>query len=467
IRPTLRMLSDGNVQVIGGDDRRSMEMFNAEGGYFTALAYLATDSNSPDDISHILRCQTRVALIHKTDRDSVVEKPGRTLLLEDPQLATGQSSDLLDRDDYTLTEIPGSGTALVAGGISSGGKTLSSVVAFESSAATVETDQTDYSPGETVVITGANWQAGEIVQLTLHRDNDTPDTLVSALADDSGNISNSDYVVQESDLDVTFLLTAVGQASGFTAQTTFTDQSSLITQVGFNAVNQPASFTVGVANATSSPLRVQSRNASGVGEAVTGTGNSVTVLVASSSATGRFDTSSSGAFTATSLTLQINAGSQNTPDFLYRETTAGSVTLIATVTATAGVSNLPINSSSSIAKPVNKANTTTSVVSGAANPLQCGQSVTFTATVTHATPGGAGAPTGTVTFKDGATTLGTGTLSAGPIFTAAFTTSSLSLGSHSITAVYGSDSNFNGSTSAILARTVTDDHPPVITLSGA
>ena len=467
VRPTLRVLSNGNVQVIGGDDGRSMEMFNAEGGYFTALAYLATDSNSPEDISQVLRCQTRVALIHKADRDSVLEKPGRTLLLEDPQRATGQSSDLLDRDDYTLIEISGFGTALVAGGISSAGKILSSVVAFESSAATVATDQTDYSPGETVVITGANWQAGEIVQLTLHRDNDTPDTLLSASADDSGNISNSDYVVQESDLDVTFLLTAVGQASGFTAQTTFTDQSSLITQIGFNAVSQPASFTVGVANAASSPLRVQSRNASGVGEAVTGSGNSVTVLVTSNSATGRFDTNSGGAFTATSLTLQINAGSQNTPDFFYRETTAGSVTLVATVIATAGVSNLPINSSSSIAKPVNKANTTTSVASAAANPLQCGQPVTFTATVAHAISGAAGAPTGTVTFRDSATTLGTGILSAGPIFTAAFTTSSLSLGSHSITAVYGPDSNFNGSTSAILSRTVIDDQPPVITLSGA
>ncbi|MEK6299306.1 MAG: immunoglobulin-like domain-containing protein [Acidobacteriota bacterium] len=467
VRPTLRVLSDGNVQVIGGDDGRSMEMFNSEGRYFTALAYLAPDSNSPEKISQVLRCETRVALLHKADRDSVVDKPGRSILLEDPRWPTEPSSDLLDRGDYTLTEIPGSGTALVAGGMSSAGKTLSSMVAFESSAATVATDETDYSPGETVIITGANWQAGEIVQLTLHRDNDTPDTLLSALADDSGNISNSDYVVQESDLDVTFLLTAVGQASGFTAQTTFTDQSNLITQIGFNTVSQPASFTVGVPNATSSPLRVQSRNAIGAGEAVTGSGNSVTIQVTSNWATGRFDTSSGGTFTATSLTLQINAGSQNTPDFFYRETTAGSVTLIAAVTATTGVNNLPINSASSIAKPVNKANTTTSVASGAANPLQCGQSVTFTATVAHATSGGAGAPTGAVTFKDGATTLGTGTLSAGPIFTAAFTTSSLSLGSHSITAVYGPDSNFNGSTSAILSRTVSDDQPPIITLNGA
>ena len=83
--------------------------------------------------------------------------------------------------------------------------------------------------------------------------------MLSTLTDADGSISNSDYVIQETDLDVTFLLTAVGQSSGFTAQTTFTDQSNLITQIGFNAVNQPGAFIVGVPNAASSPLRVQSR----------------------------------------------------------------------------------------------------------------------------------------------------------------------------------------------------------------
>jgi hypothetical protein len=61
-------------------------------------------------------------------------------------------------------------------------------------------------------------------------------------------------------------------------------------------------------------------------------------------------------------------------------------------------------------------------------------------------------PTGTVTFKDGASTLGTGTLNGSG--DATFSTSILSVGSHSITAVYGGDSNFNGSTSSSLTQTV-------------
>jgi hypothetical protein len=56
-----------------------------------------------------------------------------------------------------------------------------------------------------------------------------------------------------------------------------------------------------------------------------------------------------------------------------------------------------------------------------------------------------------VTFKDGATVLGTSTLSAG---TATFTTSTLAAGTHAITAAYGGSTNYNGSTSSVLTQTV-------------
>jgi hypothetical protein len=98
---------------------------------------------------------------------------------------------------------------------------------------------------------------------------------------------------------------------------------------------------------------------------------------------------------------------------------------------------------------VTQAGTSTTLISSA-NPSGAGQSITFTASVT-VTPPGSGTPTGTVTFTDGATTLGTGTLSAGQ---ATFATSSLVQGSHSITAVYGGDAKFGGSTSAPLNQTV-------------
>jgi hypothetical protein len=84
------------------------------------------------------------------------------------------------------------------------------------------------------------------------------------------------------------------------------------------------------------------------------------------------------------------------------------------------------------------------------NPVVSGQLVTFQATVKSALPG-AGPPSGTVTFKEGDTSLGTRTLQAGQ---AAFTTAALPVGPHSISAVYNGDDYFNASTAAALTQTV-------------
>jgi sugar lactone lactonase YvrE len=71
----------------------------------------------------------------------------------------------------------------------------------------------------------------------------------------------------------------------------------------------------------------------------------------------------------------------------------------------------------------------------------------FTATVSSP----AAAPTGTVTFLDGTTPLGQGTLSNG---VATLSTSSLAEGSHTITVVYSGDANFSAATSGALTEEV-------------
>jgi MBG domain (YGX type)/Bacterial Ig-like domain (group 3)/Quinohemoprotein amine dehydrogenase, alpha subunit domain III len=97
---------------------------------------------------------------------------------------------------------------------------------------------------------------------------------------------------------------------------------------------------------------------------------------------------------------------------------------------------------------------TTTVVSTSCSPSTYGDSVTFTATVTRSQ--GTSTPTGTVAFRDGGLSIGTGTLSgSGGTATATFATSSLAAGSHTlITAVYGGDSNFDGSTSSFVTQAV-------------
>src|SRR5258708_511458 len=106
-------------------------------------------------------------------------------------------------------------------------------------------------------------------------------------------------------------------------------------------------------------------------------------------------------------------------------------------------SNFIPSTSSTLTQTVSQASSTTTVASSA-NPSVSGQSVTFTATVSAVSPG-TGTPTGTVTFKDAGTTIGTGTLSLG---TATFATPSLLVASHTITAAYGGDASFTTSTSS-------------------
>ena len=136
----------------------------------------------------------------------------------------------------------------------------------------------------------------------------------------------------------------------------------------------------------------------------------------------------------------------------------GTLANTASVTAPSGVTdpNLTNNSATDTDTLTTTLSTSTGLGSSV-NPSLVGQSVTFTATVTASV----GTPTGTVTFKDGVTTLGTGTLAVG---STTFMTSALAVGSHSITAVYGGDANFSGSTSSPLTQTV-NNSPPSISIT--
>ena len=91
---------------------------------------------------------------------------------------------------------------------------------------------------------------------------------------------------------------------------------------------------------------------------------------------------------------------------------------------------------------------TTTTNQSSANPSTYGTAVTFTATVSPAPTNGE-----SVTFKDGLTTLGPGTLSGGQA-TFNTTATQLAAGAHSITAVYAGDGAYDASTSSVLTQTV-------------
>jgi hypothetical protein len=96
---------------------------------------------------------------------------------------------------------------------------------------------------------------------------------------------------------------------------------------------------------------------------------------------------------------------------------------------------------------------TTTTLTADVNPQSQGSNVTFTAQVAPAS--GGGTPTGTATFYDGFTQLGPGSLDGSG--EATYTTSSLTVGTHSITAVYWGDSNYATSTSSVVSEVV---NPP-------
>lgn len=92
---------------------------------------------------------------------------------------------------------------------------------------------------------------------------------------------------------------------------------------------------------------------------------------------------------------------------------------------------------------------TTTTLAASANPAVAGESVVFTAKVTAA--GGKATPTGTVTFVEGGSALGSAAVKAG---SAVWSTSALSVGSHSLVAQYAGDAMTVGSSSAVLNEVV-------------
>jgi MYXO-CTERM domain-containing protein len=118
-----------------------------------------------------------------------------------------------------------------------------------------------------------------------------------------------------------------------------------------------------------------------------------------------------------------------------------------------GDTNYAASDSAPLSQVVDKAATSTLLVSGS-NPAIVGDPVTFTATVAATAPG-AGTPTGSVNFREGATVLGSGNLDASG--KATFSTSTLTVGNHTITADYVTSASFLASSSAGVAQVINKD----------
>jgi hypothetical protein len=155
------------------------------------------------------------------------------------------------------------------------------------------------------------------------------------------------------------------------------------------------------------------------------------------------------------LTANISGTPSGTVTFSNGNTTLGSETVNTGGVATLVVTNLPVGMNNitasymgsgnfdaappaTVGQSVQKAPTTTALSNSSTTMLALSATVASTTT---------GMPAGTVTFLDGSTALGTSSLNASGVAT--FSSDALTAGTHSITASYGGDGNYNTSTSSV------------------
>ncbi len=259
-----------------------------------------------------------------------------------------------------------------------------------------------------------------------------------------------------------FFANATCDASGYGQGQTYVGTANVSTDASGNASFGPLTFAVPAAQSViTSTATNAAGNTSEFSQCLNATGgvSPTTISVVSSLNPSTFGQSVT--FTAT-----VTGGTAPTGTVQFKDgaTNLGAPAMLAGTTATFTTAALNVgthpvtavysgdssnggSSSPLVSQVVNgvaPGATTTSVVSSL-NPSLVGQSVTFTATVNGTNP------TGAMQFDDGANALGTGAVSAGM---ATFTTSTLALGSHPISAIYSGDATNATSTSATLIQVV-------------
>jgi len=229
-------------------------------------------------------------------------------------------------------------------------------------------------------------------------------------------------------------------------------------QLPINFTPQSAGAIVGSLEITDNALNAGAPNYASQSIALSGTGTQATAKLSwATPAAITYGMNLSGVLNATA-----QSGSTSIPGtFVYTATPSGGTAAAVTVASvletgnyTLNVAFTPANASDStsatgsISLTVSKATPQLSLTSSA-NPAFLASVVTLTANVASSV----GTPTGTVSFYDGTTLLGTVTAASG---VATYATSALIAGANSITAVYSGDGNFATSTSAAMNENIQD-----------
>jgi hypothetical protein len=97
-------------------------------------------------------------------------------------------------------------------------------IAQEGKTGSLSTNKIDYQPGDIVSIIGENWAPGETVNMVVGEDPAVhPDRALVAVANENGQFTNTDFVIEQDHIGVHFIVTATGATSGYNAYIHFFD----------------------------------------------------------------------------------------------------------------------------------------------------------------------------------------------------------------------------------------------------
>ncbi len=313
--------------------------------------------------------------------------------------------------------------------------------------------------GEVTVTTPAHAAGAVTVALTTPNGTDTFNggfTYQTSVPTITVSASDSNPVLGAS---VTFTATLVGGASP-TGTVTFKNGSTALgtgSVSGTTAAFSTTALSVGVHSITAE-YSGDGNNAAATSAAVTVTVGQVAPTVTVSASDSNPVLGASVTFTASLAGGASPTGSvtfKNGSTTLGTGTVSGTTAAFSTAALAVGVHSITAEYSgdgnnaaavsAAVTVTVGQVAPTVTVSASNSNPV-LGASVTFTASLA-----GGASPTGSITFKNGSTTLGTGSVSG---TTATFSTAALSVGAHSITAEYSGDSNNAAATSSAVTVTV-------------
>jgi probable HAF family extracellular repeat protein len=314
------------------------------------------------------------------------------------------------------------------------------------------------------------------------------DSITAVYSGDSSNAASTSPVLSEV-VSLASTTTAIiasaeqanaGQPITFTAIVNGDNPAGTIQFMnGTTALGSPATLTGAIATLTTSSLSVGTHSITAVysGDSSNSTSTSAplseAIATAGSTITSVVSTLNPATLGQSVTFLAAVTGTNPTGTIQFKD---GSTSLGAPVAMTSGAASMTSSSlaggthsitavysgdssntastSAILSEVVSRGSSTTGIASSL-NPATPGQPVTLTATVTGSSP------TGSVEFLDGAASLTPPVLLVGGVAT--FTTSSLSAGTHSITAVYGGDGSNSMSTSAALSQVITTKTAQTIT----